>query len=72
MSTTTFRNADLLGPILVSELPPLTRISVERPGLLARLREDLVLRRRARAFDRALGLAGPGEQGDLLALSRRD
>lgn len=76
MSTATFtRSASLSsvavdGPALVSELPGATATAT-RPGLLQRLREDLAVRREARAFERALGASGHAEAGDLLALRRR-
>jgi hypothetical protein len=71
MSTTTFRTTDAFGPLLVSELPPLSVVPAPRTGLLARVQDELALRRQARTFARALGSAGPAEQGDLIALSRR-
>lgn len=72
MSTTTFRTIDSFGPILVSELPPLTVIATPRgPGLLARFGNSLLTRRDNRLFERAMLNAGPNEQGDLLAASRR-
>ena len=71
MSITTFRSADAFGPLLVSELPPLSDMSAPRTGLLARVQDELALRRQTRDFARALGSAGHGEQGDLIALSRR-
>jgi hypothetical protein len=70
-TTTTLRTTDSFGPILVSEMPPLSVVGPARSGLVARVREDLALRRQARRFDRALGNAGHNEQNDLLALSRR-
>ncbi len=69
MSTATFSTHDLLGPVLVSELPALT--APARPTLLVRLRSDLTARREVRAFERAVRQAGPSEQGDLLAMRRR-
>ena len=59
MTSATF---EPLGPVLVSELPPVD----VRPGLLARVRAALALR-----FERALRLAGPNEHSDLLAAARR-
>jgi hypothetical protein len=71
MSITTFRTTDAFGPVLVSELPPLTAATATRPGLLAGLREALALRRQARLLNRAIDSAGRSERGDLIALSRR-
>ena len=56
------------GPVLVSELPPAAPVA---PSLWARLREDLALRREARAFERDTRLVSPNEYSDLLALRRR-
>jgi hypothetical protein len=65
MSTSTFEQ---LGPVLVSELPPVRTV---RLTLAARVRETVTSRLHERAFERALRSAGPAEQSDLLALSRR-
>jgi hypothetical protein len=64
MTSTTF---EPLGPVLVSELPPVEL----RPGLLARLRGHLARRVQERVFERALRDAAPGEHSDLLAAARR-
>jgi len=64
MTSATF---EPLGPVLVSELPPVD----VRPGLLARVRAALALRVAERRFERALRLAGPNEHSDLLAAARR-
>jgi hypothetical protein len=63
MTSATF---EPLGPVLVSELPPVD----VRPGLLGRLRSSIVLRAQERRFERALRHAGPGEHSDLLAAAR--
>ncbi|MGB8651600.1 MAG: hypothetical protein WCD35_13185 [Mycobacteriales bacterium] len=66
-STTLDSLPELQGPALVCELPP----AASRASLLTRLRQDLTVRRERRAFERAIRVAGPTEQGDLLALVRR-
>jgi hypothetical protein len=69
MSTTTFRST--YGPILVSELPPVTLAAPASKGLLARLGRELTLRQQTRRLNRAIDNASQSERGDLLALSRR-
>jgi hypothetical protein len=64
MSTSTFE----LGPVLVSDLPPVGPL---RPGLLARLAGNVRLRLQERRFEQALRAAAPGEHSDLLAAARR-
>ena len=64
MSTTTF---DQLGPVLVSELPPVAAA----PTFWARVRTRTVARLAERRFERALRQAQPGEVSDLLAAARR-
>lgn len=64
MSTTSVE----LGPVLVSELPPVAA----RPRLLQALRARIAVRWDERRFERALRQAGPAEHNDLLALARRD
>ena len=64
MSSTTFET----GPVLVSDLPPVTVPAARRLGLL---RDRLAEARDRRAFQRAVRLAGPDERGDLLAAARR-
>lgn len=70
MSTLSVRPASFLdfGPVLVSELPPVTAL---RPTWWARLRENLALRRESRAFERESRLTGPNEYADLLVQRRR-
>jgi hypothetical protein len=63
MSTTSFE----LGPVLVSDLPPVPA----RPHPLSALRRRVATRWEERRFERALRQAGPAEQSDLLALARR-
>lgn len=65
MSTSTFEQ---LGPMLVSELPPVRAV---RLTVATRVRESVTSRLHERAFERALRNAGPAEHSDLLALSRR-
>lgn len=65
MSTYTLEQ---LGPVLVSDLPPVGPI---RPGLLGRLRAALAHRLEEYSFERALRAAGPGEHSDLIAAHRR-
>jgi hypothetical protein len=65
MSTTTF---DQLGPVLVSELPPVAPV----PTLWARVRTFVEARVAEARFERALRLASPAEHTDLLAAARRD
>jgi hypothetical protein len=65
MSTHTFEQ---LGPVLVSELPPVRAV---RLTLAARVRDALSDRLQERAFERALHSAGHAESSDLIALSRR-
>jgi hypothetical protein len=78
MSTTTVRIPSVrrsprasvadLGPVLVSDLPPVAAVPA---GLLARLKDDLLARRQARTFERAIRNAGHAERHDLYALGRR-
>ena len=56
-----------MGPVLVSELPPVTM----PPTLMARLRTRVATRAQERGFEAALRRAAPWEQSDLLAASRR-
>lgn len=65
MSTYTFEQ---LGPVLVSDLPPLGPV---RPGRFGRLRTALARRLGEYSFERALRTAGPGEHSDLIAAQRR-
>ncbi len=58
----------LLGPVLVSDLPP---AAPARPGLWSRVRDELAERRDRRAFEAALSSARGSECGDLLAAQRR-
>ncbi|MFN2538097.1 MAG: hypothetical protein ABR549_08085 [Mycobacteriales bacterium] len=55
------------GPVLVSDLPPVTLV----PGILDVLRARFVAARERRALDRAIRLAGPTERNDLYAQARR-
>ena len=64
MSSTTLET----GPLLVSDLPPVTTTP---RGVLDGLRAVLVARRDRRSFERALRLAGSAELSDLVAASRR-
>jgi hypothetical protein len=64
MTSATF---EPLGPVLVSELPPVDA----RPGVLTRVRATLAHRVQEHRFERALRQAGPGEHSDLLAAARR-
>ncbi len=57
----------LLGPVLASDLPPAGPL---RPGMWARVRSDLGIRREGRAFERALRAMGTSEATDLLAARR--
>jgi hypothetical protein len=63
MSTTTVE----LGPVLASELPPVTH----RPTPAQRFRAALQVRLAERRFERALRRASHSEAGDLLAAARR-
>lgn len=63
MSTTTFD----LGPVLVSDLPPVA----PSPTLWQRLRGTLHARLEERRFERALRAASHAEHADLLAAARR-
>ncbi len=65
MSTYTL---DSLGPVLVSDLPPVGPL---RPGLFRRLAIALRHRIEQTRFEAALRLAGPGEHSDLMAAARR-
>lgn len=65
MSTYAFEQ---LGPVLVSDLPP---VGPSRPSLLGRLRTALARRLEEYSFERALRTAGPGEHSDLIAAHRR-
>jgi hypothetical protein len=56
-----------IGPLLVSDLPAGLPA---QPSWFARVRNEVVARRQARSFERALRHAGPGELGDLLAAHR--
>jgi hypothetical protein len=67
MSTYTDRYA----PALVSEVPAVAGLTTSRPGLWARLLEELASRRDSRTFERAISRAEHSEAHDLLALSRR-
>ncbi|HUR51256.1 MAG TPA: hypothetical protein VMZ11_03945 [Mycobacteriales bacterium] len=64
MTSATFES---LGPVLVSELPPVTPL----PGLVARVRLRATRRVHERRFERAVRMASPGEASDLLAVARR-
>ena len=64
MSTTTF---DQVGPVLVSDLPPVA----PRPTLSERVRAAVRVRVWERRFERALRHASHSEAGDLLAAARR-
>ncbi|MCU1603235.1 MAG: hypothetical protein JWO22_3944 [Frankiales bacterium] len=64
MSTISFET----GPVLVSDLPPVT---VAVPGFLGALSTRLAKARQRRAFERAVRFAGPNEHIDLLAQARR-
>lgn len=57
-----------MGPVLVSDLPPLRTVP---SSLAARLIQAVRHRLQGRAFERALGSAGHNELSDLLAQSRR-
>ena len=65
MTTFTFEQ---LGPVLVSDLPP---VGPSRPALFSRLRSAISLRLAERRFEAALRHAAPGEHSDLLAAARR-
>lgn len=65
MSTYSFEQ---LGPVLVSELPP---VGALRQGLVARLRSRVHDRVEERRFELALRSAAPAEHSDLLAAARR-
>ncbi|HUR13197.1 MAG TPA: hypothetical protein VM097_01760 [Mycobacteriales bacterium] len=65
MSTYSFEQ---LGPVLVSELPPVGPL---RPGLVSRLCTVAKHRSEERRFERALRVAAPGEHSDLIAAARR-
>lgn len=65
MSTYSFEQ---LGPVLVSELPP---VGPRPPGLVARLRSQARHRLEERTFELALRSAVPAEHTDLIAVSRR-
>ncbi|MDX6214639.1 MAG: hypothetical protein QOG99_223 [Frankiales bacterium] len=64
MSTASFET----GPLLVSDLPPVT---VPVPGFVDLLRARFSAARDRRDFERAVRFAGPNEQADLLAQARR-
>ena len=55
------------GPLLVSDLPPVSLVPSALDGLLGRFRAA----RDRRAFERAVRFADPNEHADLLAISRR-
>jgi hypothetical protein len=57
-----------LGPVLVSELPPVPA----RPRLLQSVLAAITARREERAFERAVRELGHAQQSELLAMSRRD
>jgi hypothetical protein len=63
MTTTTLDG----GPVLASDLPPVSFT----PGFVDTLRARFTAARDRRAFERAVRCAAPGEQLDLIALSRR-
>ena len=68
MTTATFD----LGPVLVSDLPAAPATTTTRPGLWARLRDELALRRENREFLRAVNSStSVDEVGDLWAARRR-
>ena len=64
MSTTTF---DQVGPVLASDLPPVT----PRPTVAQRVRAAVRERVWEQRFERALRHASHSEAGDLLAAARR-
>ena len=64
MSTTTLEQ---IGPVLASDLPPVTL----RPTVAQRVRAALQVRVAERRFERALRHASHSEAGDLLAAARR-
>lgn len=69
MSTSTFEQ---LGPVLVSDLPPVRTVRLTLSAkAAARVRRAVTARLAERAFERALRTAGPSEHGDLIAVSRR-
>jgi hypothetical protein len=65
MSTYSFEQ---LGPVLVSELPP---VGPSRPGLISRWCSAARQRADEVRFERALRVATPGEHSDLVAAARR-
>ena len=56
------------GPVLVSDLPPVTAAV---PGFLSTLGNRLAKARGRRAFERAVRIAGHNEHIDLLTQARR-
>ena len=64
MSTLSFET----GPVLVSDLPPVTAVV---PGFFGVALARLAKARQARAFERAVRYAGPSEHIDLLTQARR-
>ncbi len=56
------------GPVLVSDLPPVT---MAVPGFLGVIGGRFAKTRERRAFERAVRLAGPNEHIDLLTQARR-
>lgn len=65
MSTYSFEK---LGPVLVSELPP---VGALREGLVARLRHQVQDRVEKRRFELLLRSATSAEHSDLIAVARR-
>ena len=63
MSATSYEN----GPLLVSDLPPVSLV----PGFVDVVRDRFRAARDRRAFERAVRLADPNEHADLLAAGRR-
>ena len=63
MSTLSFET----GPVLVSDLPPVT---VPLPSFFGAVGTRMLKSRELRAFERALRLAGPNDRIDLLAQAR--
>ena len=55
------------GPVLASDLPPVTLV----PGFVDVLRIRFTASRGRRALERALRVADPNEQADLFAQARR-
>ena len=67
MTTTTLHTSLDSGPVLASDLPPVSLT----PRFVDTVRARFTAARDRRAFERAVRYAGPDEHSDLLAQARR-